>query len=196
MQINEALVRAQEAAGPDVGRGRLAEYIPSLAAVDPRQFGMAIASCDGQVYVIGDADDVHLAVAGGDRHPELSAVRRRQAGDVLSRRPRPHVGTGGLLRAHQGLVDLHLTILAHPDPASGDEIAVGRHSRKATSLEVGDAAIRPSNAARVPARRMFWLRWKTLSGSTASLSAVSRASFSGGYARRTPAAPSSPSTLT
>ena len=29
---------------------------PSLAAVDPHQFGMAIASCDGQVHVIGDAD--------------------------------------------------------------------------------------------------------------------------------------------
>lgn len=56
MEIMEALLRAQEAAAPDVGRGRLADYIPSLAAVDPHQFGMAIASCDGQVHVIGDAD--------------------------------------------------------------------------------------------------------------------------------------------
>ena len=56
MQIENALLRAQEAASPEVGRGRLAEYIPSLAAVDPRQFGMVIASCDGQVHVIGDAD--------------------------------------------------------------------------------------------------------------------------------------------
>ena len=40
MQIMDALLRAQEAAAPEVGRGRLAEYIPSLAAVDPRQFGM------------------------------------------------------------------------------------------------------------------------------------------------------------
>ena len=56
MQIEDALVRAREAAAPEVGRGRLAEYIPSLATVDPQQFGMAIASCDGQVHVIGDAD--------------------------------------------------------------------------------------------------------------------------------------------
>ena len=56
MHIEDALLRAQEAAAPDVGRGQLAEYIPSLAAVDPHQFGMAIASCDGQVHVIGDAD--------------------------------------------------------------------------------------------------------------------------------------------
>ena len=56
MEIMDALLRAQEAAAPEVGRGRLADYIPSLAAVDPHQFGMAIASCDGQVHVIGDAD--------------------------------------------------------------------------------------------------------------------------------------------
>ena len=56
MHIRDALLRAQEAAAPEVGRGQLAEYIPSLAAVDPEQFGMAIASCDGQVHVIGDAD--------------------------------------------------------------------------------------------------------------------------------------------
>ena len=56
MLIEDALRRAQEAAAPEVGRGRLAEYIPSLASVDPNQFGMAIASCDGEVHVIGDAD--------------------------------------------------------------------------------------------------------------------------------------------
>lgn len=56
MEIKEALMRAHAAAAPEVGRGRLAEYIPSLAAVDPLQFGMAVASCDGQVHVLGDAD--------------------------------------------------------------------------------------------------------------------------------------------
>ncbi len=56
VDITDALLHAQEAAVPEVGRGRLAEYIPSLAAVDPHQFGMAVASCDGQVHVVGDAD--------------------------------------------------------------------------------------------------------------------------------------------
>ena len=56
MKIEEALLRAQEAAAPEVGRGQLATYIPSLASVDPHQFGMAIASVDGDVHVIGDAD--------------------------------------------------------------------------------------------------------------------------------------------
>lgn len=56
MEIEEALRRAAEAAAPYVGRGALADYIPSLATVDPDQFGMAVASCDGEVHVIGDAD--------------------------------------------------------------------------------------------------------------------------------------------
>ena len=56
VEILDALLRAQEAAAPEVGRGRLAEYISSLASVDPFQFGMAVASCDGQVHVVGAAD--------------------------------------------------------------------------------------------------------------------------------------------
>jgi glutaminase len=56
VEIKDALERAYEAATPEVGRGHLAEYIPSLAAVDPNQFGMAVASCDGEVHVVGDAD--------------------------------------------------------------------------------------------------------------------------------------------
>ncbi|CAM5662151.1 glutaminase [Streptomyces avidinii] len=36
------------------GSGTPAEYIPALAAVDPRQFGMAIADLDGNVFGVGD----------------------------------------------------------------------------------------------------------------------------------------------
>ena len=56
MQIEEALARAYDAALPEVGRGRPADYIPSLAAVDPSRFGMTVAACDGAVHVVGDAD--------------------------------------------------------------------------------------------------------------------------------------------
>ncbi|KQV21240.1 MULTISPECIES: glutaminase [unclassified Kitasatospora] len=37
-------------------RGRPADYIPALAAVDPTAFGMAIATVDGDVYGAGDWD--------------------------------------------------------------------------------------------------------------------------------------------
>lgn len=40
---------------PRIGEGRVADYIPELAKVDPKQFGMAIATVDGKVYSIGDA---------------------------------------------------------------------------------------------------------------------------------------------
>ncbi|MGW7439914.1 glutaminase [Streptomyces sp. NPDC054849] len=39
---------------PLVGSGTPAEYIPALAAVDPRQFGMAVADLDGNVFGVGD----------------------------------------------------------------------------------------------------------------------------------------------
>ncbi|MFG2474975.1 glutaminase [Streptomyces fagopyri] len=36
------------------GHGRPADYIPALAACDPRRFGMAVAELDGTVYGVGD----------------------------------------------------------------------------------------------------------------------------------------------
>ncbi|AKF86601.1 L-glutaminase [Myxococcus fulvus] len=39
---------------PVVGQGRVANYIPALAAVDPSRFGMALATLDGQVFGVGD----------------------------------------------------------------------------------------------------------------------------------------------
>ncbi len=40
---------------PHFGKGRVADYIPALAEVDPRRFGMAIAAVDGTEFAIGDA---------------------------------------------------------------------------------------------------------------------------------------------
>ena len=37
------------------GQGRVADYIPALAKVDPRQFGIAVAALDGQEFRTGDA---------------------------------------------------------------------------------------------------------------------------------------------
>jgi len=36
-------------------RGKVADYIPQLAHVDPKQFGIAVATPDGQIYAAGDA---------------------------------------------------------------------------------------------------------------------------------------------
>ncbi len=39
-----------------VGQGEVADYIPQLGAVDPRQFGISVATRDGAIYSAGDAD--------------------------------------------------------------------------------------------------------------------------------------------
>ena len=39
------------------GHGDVASYIPALAHVDPKKFGIAIALGDGSAYVAGDADE-------------------------------------------------------------------------------------------------------------------------------------------
>lgn len=40
-----------------LGRGKVADYIPALARVDPKRFGMAVMTVDGDVAAIGDADE-------------------------------------------------------------------------------------------------------------------------------------------
>lgn len=40
---------------PLLGQGRVAQYIPELARVDPHQFGMAVVTLDGQVFEVGAA---------------------------------------------------------------------------------------------------------------------------------------------
>ena len=39
-----------------VGTGKVADYIPGLALVDPHQFGMVVAMNDGPVHTVGDCD--------------------------------------------------------------------------------------------------------------------------------------------
>ena len=39
------------------GEGRLADYIPQLAHVDPNKFGVALQAIDGRCYVAGDAEE-------------------------------------------------------------------------------------------------------------------------------------------
>lgn len=37
------------------GQGRVADYIPALAEVNPRQFGMSVVTADGRRYSVGDS---------------------------------------------------------------------------------------------------------------------------------------------
>ena len=40
---------------PELGGGRVADYIPALAKVDPNRFGAALATVDGQIHTVGEA---------------------------------------------------------------------------------------------------------------------------------------------
>ncbi|RUV79980.1 glutaminase, partial [Mesorhizobium sp. M1A.F.Ca.IN.020.32.1.1] len=41
---------------PRLGEGKVADYIPQLARLDSRRFGMAIVTTGGQIHRVGDAD--------------------------------------------------------------------------------------------------------------------------------------------
>lgn len=40
-----------------IGEGRAADYIPALAKVDPKKFGMAVVTVEGEVLTLGDAEE-------------------------------------------------------------------------------------------------------------------------------------------
>ncbi|WP_410660044.1 glutaminase [Amycolatopsis sp. lyj-112] len=54
MDLAALLDRIADDVAPEIGRGAVADYIPALARVEPRQFGMAIAEVDGSVHGVGD----------------------------------------------------------------------------------------------------------------------------------------------
>ncbi|WP_330183643.1 glutaminase [Nocardia sp. NBC_01503] len=54
MDYQNVIGQVMSAAAPHIGEGAVADYIPGLAAVDPKQFGIAVATAEGQVYGDGD----------------------------------------------------------------------------------------------------------------------------------------------
>lgn len=56
-EIQKYLRNAFEYAKPFCKEGRVANYIPALAQVDPSKFGMAVALPNGEYYCAGDADE-------------------------------------------------------------------------------------------------------------------------------------------
>lgn len=76
-------------------RGSVADYIPQLARVDPAQFAMTVATADGEVISVGDADTSFsiqsiskvftLAVALGNQGERLwTRVGREPSGDPFN----------------------------------------------------------------------------------------------------------------
>lgn len=57
MDIDGVLASILADMEPHIGEGKVANYIPALAKVDPRKFAMAVVSVDGTVHGIGDAEE-------------------------------------------------------------------------------------------------------------------------------------------
>lgn len=54
--LARCVAEAYEVALPHRGQGKVADYIPALACVDPDRFGIALALPDGTVHSAGDVD--------------------------------------------------------------------------------------------------------------------------------------------
>ncbi len=57
MEWNTALEEVSQEIAPHRGKGRVANYIPALAAVDPNRFGISLAHRDGTCDATGDAGE-------------------------------------------------------------------------------------------------------------------------------------------
>lgn len=55
--LNQHIDEAMTHARAQLGKGRVADYIPALAKVDPARLGFALALPDGTVHAAGDADE-------------------------------------------------------------------------------------------------------------------------------------------
>lgn len=42
---------------PLIGKGKVADYIPALAEIDPNKFGMSVSTIQGDSYAVGDVDE-------------------------------------------------------------------------------------------------------------------------------------------
>jgi len=57
LDLDQLLMSVFADVEPYIGEGKVANYIPALAKIDPRKFGMAIVTIDGAVHAVGDAGE-------------------------------------------------------------------------------------------------------------------------------------------
>lgn len=54
-KYTQILERIYAEVSPLIGKGKVADYIPELAQIDPSQFGMSVCTNNGHEYIIGNA---------------------------------------------------------------------------------------------------------------------------------------------
>ena len=57
MSLTEIVDQVYPEMADHIGSGKVADYIPALANIDPEMFGLAVVGCDGDTACAGDADE-------------------------------------------------------------------------------------------------------------------------------------------
>lgn len=76
--------RIEAAVAPHIGSGKVADYIPALARIDPRKFGMAIVQGNGEMVTLGDSHEP-FSIQSISKVFTLSMALRHYGEDVWNR---------------------------------------------------------------------------------------------------------------
>ncbi|MDH4132988.1 MAG: glutaminase A [Gemmatimonadota bacterium] len=78
----QAAVDAAYAKYKDVNDGAVADYIPALAKVDPKVFGIAVVTADGKTYTAGDLK-TEVSIQSISKVYTMALVMNQQSPDVI-----------------------------------------------------------------------------------------------------------------
>lgn len=81
----QAAVDAAYAKYKDVQDGAVADYIPALAKVDPKVFGIAVVTADGRVYTAGDLT-TQVSIQSISKVYTMALVMNEQGADAILNR--------------------------------------------------------------------------------------------------------------
>ncbi len=76
--------RIEAAVAPHIGSGKVADYIPALARIDPNKFGMAIVTGSGEMITLGDSHEP-FSIQSISKVFTLSMALRHYGEDVWNR---------------------------------------------------------------------------------------------------------------
>lgn len=76
--------RIENAVAPHIGTGKVADYIPALARIDPTKFGMAIVQGNGEMITLGDSHEP-FSIQSISKVFTLSMALRQYGEDVWDR---------------------------------------------------------------------------------------------------------------